>query len=102
MIATSNVALTRGLNGARYGLRLLAMLKIIPRQPPGITGRDLRKKLGKRGYEVSKRMVERDLVRSVHEAICDNREDSFTVFAEERWPLAHFDGYHDALAYLSQ
>ena len=40
--------------------------------------------------------------RAVHEAICDKREKSFMVFAEERWPLAHFDGYHDALAYLSQ
>lgn len=44
-------------------LRLLAMLKIIPRRPPGITSRELREKLEKRDYEVSKRTVERDLVR---------------------------------------
>lgn len=44
-------------------LRLLAMLRIVPRRPPGITARELRERLDKRGYEVSKRTVERDLVR---------------------------------------
>lgn len=64
MIATSNVALPRGFQPVRdTSLRLLAMLKIIPRRPPGINARDLREKLEKRGYEVSKRTVERDLVR---------------------------------------
>lgn len=44
-------------------LRLMAMLKIIPRRPPGITSRELKEKLERRDYEVSKRTVERDLVR---------------------------------------
>lgn len=44
-------------------LRLLAMLRAIPRRSPGISSRELKAKLATRGYEVSKRTVERDLVR---------------------------------------
>ena len=44
-------------------LRLLAMLRIIPRRPPGVTCRQLQEKLASRGYEVSKRTVERDVGR---------------------------------------
>ncbi len=47
-------------------LRLLAMLRAIPRRPPGITSKELRARLAARGYEVSKRTVERDLVK-----LCD-------------------------------
>lgn len=47
-------------------LRLLAMLRAIPRRPPGITSKELKARLAARGYEVSKRTVERDLVK-----LCD-------------------------------
>lgn len=47
-------------------LRFLAMLRAIPRRPPGITSKELKARLAARGYEVSKRTVERDLVK-----LCD-------------------------------
>lgn len=48
---------------ADTSLRLLMMLRIIPRRQPGITCREMQRKLITHGYEVSKRTVERDLVR---------------------------------------
>lgn len=41
--------------------RLLEILKHLPSKGPGVTARDLVDWLGKEGYEVSKRTVERDL-----------------------------------------
>ena len=82
-------------------LRLVTMLQLIPRRAPGVSRAEISEKLEYRGYEVSDRTVQRDLVRlsAEYPLLCDEQSTPRWYWAPNA-PEITLPG-HDAFSALT-